>query len=212
MTTLLFVRHGFSVTNKSGKFTGQLDVPLAEVGELQAQQVSKYIYDNFEVDALYSSDSQRAVNTISPLADALGKKINLNKNLRELDVGKWQGEYVEDVKNNFAQRFADYQRDPWNNKCDGGESFEDMYNRAIDEIEKIVADNEDKTVVIATHGGVIKVLRCVWSGIDTSLLSTLEHVSNASLTIVKYIDNKYILENIGYDKFLTQSTGKMNLN
>ena len=70
MVTFLIVRHGFSASNVQATFTGQLDAPLIEKGFLQAEVVSKYIYDNYKVDAIYSSDLSRAVDTITPLSKA----------------------------------------------------------------------------------------------------------------------------------------------
>ena len=39
MTTLLIVRHGYSCANKENRFSGQMDVPLNEVGRRQAEEL-----------------------------------------------------------------------------------------------------------------------------------------------------------------------------
>ena len=81
-TKIIIIRHGFSETNKSKKFTGQMDIGLSDVGKKQAELVSSYLYDNYKIDKIYSSDLSRAVNTIKPLADKLGTSVVTNKGLR----------------------------------------------------------------------------------------------------------------------------------
>ena len=75
MTTILIVRHGFSESNKLKTFTGHIDAPLSDVGVEQARLTCEYIEKNYIIDNIYSSDLSRAVNTLKPLADALGIEI-----------------------------------------------------------------------------------------------------------------------------------------
>ena len=75
MTDLVILRHGYSEGNKEKRFSGQMNVPLDNVGKNQAESVAKFIADNFKVDAIYSSDLSRAYDTVKPLADKLGLEI-----------------------------------------------------------------------------------------------------------------------------------------
>lgn len=89
MTKLLFVRHGESIYNNASKFTGQKDIPLTELGEKQAEVTGKFLWENYPIDAVYSSDLSRAVNTAKPLADKLGLPIHTDPRFREIDLGEW---------------------------------------------------------------------------------------------------------------------------
>ena len=52
MTTLIFVRHGQSEGNLKKIFTGQLDIPLTELGRAQAQRTAEYLCANYSIDAI----------------------------------------------------------------------------------------------------------------------------------------------------------------
>ena len=69
--------------NKEKKFTGQLDLPLDVVGFFQADSIRDYILKEYKVDKIFSSDLQRAYDTVKPLADALQIEIVTSKALRE---------------------------------------------------------------------------------------------------------------------------------
>ena len=60
MTRLLFVRHGQSVANLERYFAGQINPALTELGRRQAECTAEFIAKTYSVDAVYSSDLQRA--------------------------------------------------------------------------------------------------------------------------------------------------------
>ena len=97
MVTLLLLRHGYSVYNKAKRFTGQQDIPLDTVGVLQAQSAAKYLTENYAINAVYSSDLCRAVDTARPTAERLGLPIHTDAALRELAMGVWEGMLFDDV-------------------------------------------------------------------------------------------------------------------
>lgn len=186
MTELLFIRHGYSEGNKDHRFSGQKDFPLDEAGRQQALDVADYLCRTFHVEAIYSSDLCRAYDTVKPLAEALSLPIHTMKALREVDVGLWEGVLRADVERQYPETYDLYRRKPGLVRFDGGESFAEMRARALDAVRTIVAENEGKTVVIATHGGVIRALRTLWEGIPLERMEEIPHVPNASVTVVKY--------------------------
>ena len=59
MTTLILVRHGQSVANLERIFAGHTDIPLTELGLLQAERTAAYL-EEYPIDCIYSSDLLRA--------------------------------------------------------------------------------------------------------------------------------------------------------
>lgn len=212
MTRLLIVRHGFSVTNKAKVFTGQMDVDLAPEGYCQAEAVCRYIAENFDVDAIYSSDLKRAVNTIQPLAKRLGFEIHTEKGIRELDVGQWQGRAVDDVKKEAQEQLEIYRADPANHGCPGGENYTDMCKRALPVFERIAKENDGRTVAVATHGGVIRIMTCVFRGLPLDEVKNIPHCPNASLMIVSYEDGNFIIEKESFNSYLDDHITEKGLN
>lgn len=206
MVHFIIIRHGYSAGNKEKRFTGQADVPLDEIGHAQAECTAAYVLKNFRVDSIYSSDLIRAYDTAKPLADALGLPIHQLKALREVDVGRWQGMLIEDVKKEYPEDFESYRSNPGLFSFPGGGSYLETMERARLAIESIAAENEGKTVVIATHGGVIRTLRAAWGGVAPENIKDIPHVPNASLTLADYQQGEVRLTNVGYTEHLSDRT------
>lgn len=185
MATLIYIRHGQSVFNSSGRFTGQLDVSLDETGVDQASLAAEYILAHFKVDGIFSSDLQRAYNTAKPISDALGIEICTMKSLRELDVGSWTGEYIEDVKTKYTQAFRSYMASPGTFVFKGGESYSDFADRAVNSALEIAEETKDGLAVVATHGGLIRALVSRIRNIPYEQISSIKITPNASITIIE---------------------------
>lgn len=206
MVYFIIIRHGYSTGNKEKRFSGQMDVPLDNIGLSQAKSIAEYIIENFKVDSIYSSDLCRAYETVKPIADALELPIHRCKKLREVDVGKWQGMLIEDVKKEFPESFELYRQNPGISQFDGGESYADVMIRGKLAFEKIAEENEGKTVVVATHGGVIRTLRASWNNIPAERIKDIPHVPNGSVTIAEYDKGNINWIQIGYIEHLTDKT------
>ena len=204
MTELLFVRHGYSEGNKDHRFSGQRDFPLAEAGHHQARELADYLRATYSVDAIYASDLCRAIDTVGPLAEMLSLPVHPMKALREIDVGLWEGVLREEVARRYPETYALYLNTPGLARFDGGESFAEMRERALSAVQKIVAENEGKTVVIATHGGVIRALRTLWENIPLAQMGRIPHVANASVTVVRYEGKAATLVAAGVCDYLTE--------
>ena len=210
MVKLIIVRHGYSVANKGHIFTGQLDMPLDEVGYEQAELVGKYVLENFSVDEIYSSDLSRAYNTALPVAKALSKEVKKVKELREVDVGLWGGKTFDEAKEEFPESYARYVECPGLSHFDGGESYAMARERISECFERIAAENEGKTVMVVAHGGVLRNLFGAWQGVSLARLTDMPRLSNASVTVAEY-DNKNKKANIllyGYTGHLEKLKNK----
>ena len=204
MTELLFVRHGYSEGNKTRRFSGQRDFPLDEAGRRQADEVSAYLRGAYHIDAIYASDLCRAADTVRPLAEALSLPIHERAALREIDVGLWEGVLRTDVERLYPESYALYLTTPGLLRFDGGESFAEMRDRALAEVQKILKKHEGGRVVIATHGGVIRVLRTLWESIPLGEMQNIPQVPNASVTVVRYEGESATLISAGMADHLTE--------
>ncbi|MBQ2754970.1 MAG: histidine phosphatase family protein [Clostridia bacterium] len=206
MVTFVIVRHGYSKGNKEKRFSGQMDVPLDEIGLSQAEAVAQYITENFKIDKIYSSDLSRAVDTVKPIAQKLGIPVNKVKELREADVGEWQGLLIETIKEQYAESFEFYRQNPGLARFDGGESYKELMDRSLVAFDKIAKENDGKTILVGTHGGVIRTLRAGWNNIPLENLKEIPHVPNASVTVVQYDKGKVNWLKIGCSDHLTEKT------
>lgn len=208
MVRFIIVRHGFSAGNKEKRYSGQRDVPLDEVGIKQAEAAAEYICKNFEVDSIYSSDLCRAYDTALPIAKKTGLTVTKLKDLREIYMGYWQGLSREEVAERFPETFEISRKTPGIIRFDGGESYKEAQERAISAFERIAEENQGKTVVVATHGGIIRAVRTAWEGVPIDRLHEIPDTSNASITVAEYTDGKVIFIKKGYNGHLEDTTSE----
>ena len=178
-TKLILVRHGRTAYNNLRRFTGQLDVPLDEAGEAQAERMAAYVLSHYAVDAICSSDLCRAQRTAKPVADALGLPIHPMGELRKRYVGWRQGKLFDEVKQESHLPHDDM-----------GESDEVFSARALSAIEQIVSLHHGKTVLVVTHGGFIRFLRLALEQIPHGQQKEIGTVGNATVSELEYQDGK----------------------
>lgn len=184
-TTLILVRHGFSVSNDKKYFTGSLDIPLTEIGRKQAQKCAEYLKD-FPIDVIYSSDLSRAMDTANPIAEIRQLPVHPDASLREINAGLWEGEYFTDLEKRFPVSYRMWKEDIGNARCDGGESVQAFSERILDGVTRIALAHPGKTVLIATHATPIRVLSTRACSLPISSMALVPWTPNASINIFEY--------------------------
>ncbi len=202
MTRLIISRHGYSTYNETRMYTGQVDVPLTELGLRQAKVTADYVASKYKIDAIYSSDLQRAMSTAIPLSQALGLPVICEPKLREIYGGLWENLYMPEIEETYCDDYQIYKSTIGLARCTGGESFAELQKRALDGIEKIVNENKDKTVFVSTHGGVLLALTAHWMGIPLEKMHETPPATNSSLTEVICHQETYQLVSYSFDEHL----------
>jgi broad specificity phosphatase PhoE len=159
---LLFVRHGQSEWNALGRWQGQADPPLSDLGRMQARLAARAISAATEREAapvagIVTSTLVRALETATIISDELQVyPLQLETDLIERDAGEWSGLTRTEIDERFPGYLDKGARPP-------GYEPDDLMlartRRAVDRIiERFSALNEPATVVVITHGGVIYTL------------------------------------------------------
>ena len=162
-TRILFIRHGETAWNRIKRIQGHIDIPLAETGVAQARRLAERLaheaHGDRRLDAIYSSDLQRAQQTAAPTALALGLALRLVEGLRERAYGVFQGHDSGEIAQRYPDDYAHWQtRDP-GFAPEGGESVRAFYHRVVHAVEAIVRAHPGERIACVTHGGV---LDCVY--------------------------------------------------
>src|SRR5260370_42562899 len=87
---LVLRRHGQAPWNVQGRFQGQTDIQLDEVGVEQAERAARLLAA-LRPDVIISSDLSRALATAAPLSRLTGLTVTTDKDLRERHGGAWGG-------------------------------------------------------------------------------------------------------------------------
>ena len=202
MTRLVISRHGFSEYNRTRQYTGQKDVSLTELGLMQAKCTAEYIAGTYKIDAIYSSDLIRAMSTALPLSEALGIPVIKEPLIKEIDGGLWEDLYMNEVEERFPEDYAVYTSTIGLARCTGGESLEELQNRALKGMIKIAEANDGKTVYVSTHGGVLLALTAYWMGLPLAKMHETPPATNSSVTEVTYDKGKFTIIKYSYDDHL----------
>ncbi len=200
-TKFIIIRHGQSIGNLQRKFLGHTDLDITELGYKQADAVAEYLKDE-KIDAVYSSDLQRAFHTVEPIANKRALKVIPMQGLREIFAGDWENEYADVLKNEFEKDYSIWKNDIGNARCTNGESVLELQQRVLDEIIKIAEENPGKTVCIGTHATPIRVLNAAARGISKDEIKDIPWASNASVTRVIYKDGKFEMLSYSEDEYL----------
>lgn len=211
MVKILLIRHGQSEGNVKRVFCGRIDYPLTAAGKEQGEETCKYIYSEYKVCGVYASELTRAKQTVEKLSGLTGIPLKPMAEFNELYGGKWEDETVPYIAEHFSDDFKVWEENVGDARPTGGESFEELKDRALKGMFKVARECEGKggVAVIATHGGVIRTLQCVLSGLPLSEMKNIPWVNNASVTTVVYEDGEFCLERVGYDAFLGDKRTKM---
>lgn len=204
MTRILLVRHGQSVANLDGIFAGQIDPALTELGLRQAQCTAEFIAKTYSVDAVYSSDLQRAYKTGLCIADRLGLTIHTDTGLREIFAGSWEGRRFDDLQAENSSAYQAWRQDIGHAQCPGGESIEALAGRVWETVRAIAEKNAGKTVVLALHATPIRVLQWHVSGRDLGYMQQIPWVSNASVSEFRYENGVMTPVKISQDAHLAE--------
>jgi probable phosphoglycerate mutase len=79
--------------------------------------------------------------------------------LEEINLGSWEGLTWKEVREKYPTEYEEWYQKRRYTKAPNGESYQDMIDRVLEAIHKIIASNKDN-VAIVTHGAVIMCLQC----------------------------------------------------
>lgn len=162
---LLLVRHGATLYNEQGRYTGQSDIPLSALGEHQAALLGKRLATE-PIDVIVSSDLQRTRATAQAIARHYGLPLYEDANLREVSLGRWESERFVDIKGRYPDQLTLWQVDSAHSAPHGGETITQARDRVVPALVCWQARYPQATMIWVTHGGVIGMLLCHLLGID----------------------------------------------
>lgn len=156
-TRILLVRHGQSEWNLTGRWQGQTDPPLTDLGRFQARSAARSLGT---VDAIWSSDLQRAAETAMIISGELGVgPVVLDPDLRERDAGEWQGltrAEIDEQYPGYLEPLPDTSGEGWMPQHPPGWEPDDVLavrvRRALLRIRREVGPGE---VLVIAHAGLL---------------------------------------------------------
>lgn len=171
--TLELLRHG---DTGQRSYRGQLDDPLTDLGWAQLRAATA----GCEWDAVVSSSLQRCAEFARELAAARGLPLQLDPRLAEYHFGDWQGVPIEQLAEADGDALGRFWADPVAHPPPGAETLAQFRARLSAALDDVAAQAGDRRVLVVTHGGAIRLLRCVAEGRGFGDMAGIE-VAHASL-------------------------------
>lgn len=162
MAKLFLMRHGKSVWNELGLWTGWRDVELNEIGIAEAQRAGEVLRDH-EIHRAYVSDLTRAKQTLLEIQKVLELEhliVQSNAALNERNYGIYTGKNKWEIKNEIGEDKFQALRRGWDVSIPEGETLKDVFMRVIPYYEdQIIANLRDsKNVLVVAHGNTLRAL------------------------------------------------------
>ena len=190
MATLLLARHGETDWNRTHRWQGFTGPPLNETGRRQAEELAAKVDD---LDAIYSSDSERARETARIVAARLGLSVTEDPRLREVNFGEWEGLTRQEINERYSGAFSRW------DACElaeptGGESDAAMAERVLQALSEIADRHAHDRVLVVTSGGPIRAVQAHASGIEQAVARRhFRRVDNCALLDLVIRDGSFAL-------------------
>lgn len=192
-TRLYLIRHGEVVGAGTARYNGHSDVSLSERGVAQYHQL-KERFAGAQIAACYTSDLSRCVTGAEILGAHLGVEPVKERNLRELDIGSWEGMTWTELMEKYPAEWQARLADIVNYRVPRGESLLDLQGRLMPVVNRIVERHRGEEVLVVAHGGANRVILLNAIGAPLSSLFNIEQ-SYCCLNIIDYYaDGKAVVK------------------
>ena len=170
---ILLARHGETPWNAEGRYQGQEDIALSEVGIGQATALGERLRD-LAIHRAIASPLSRARRTaeLALGVDRAGQ-LMFDGGLKEIAHGAWEGLLASEIDERDGERLRAWRDAPDTVQMpgEGGESLQQVLDRAWPAFARACAGlGPDDTLLVVAHDAVNRVLLCRILGIPLSKL------------------------------------------
>jgi broad specificity phosphatase PhoE len=161
--TIYYIRHGETEWNALGRLQGTQDIPLNDLGRVQATHAGGVLgqlvaRDGRDVTKLpfVASPLGRARATMELVRETLNLPATgytVDDRLREIGYGKWEGATLPEMQAADPVFYARRQTEKWTLAPEGGETYADVERRVRAWYDTLTSD-----MVAVAHGGTARAL------------------------------------------------------
>lgn len=188
MKRLLFWRHGRTEWNAAGRFQGQTDIALDDVGQEQARRAAALLA-GLKPAAIISSDLSRTRDTAAALADLTGLVPALDSRLRETYAGRWEGLSFAQIDELFPAESTAWKSGAVQVQPGGGETRLEVGRRvAAAALDAAAGMDPNGLLVVVTHGGATRSGLAQLLGLPEKYWAVLSGLANCHWSVLEEHD------------------------
>lgn len=191
-TTLYFVRHGETDYNRLRIMQGRrINSSLNDTGRRQALALANRFQD-LEFDAVYTSALNRTMETAEPiLKNRPDAAVRRSSDLDEMCWGVYEGVPSSDrLRDMLDEMHARWDGGDFDYCVEEGESIRDVQARGLRAVEHIVEEHPGQTVLIVTHGRLLRVVLSSLLDMGLEHMDDIDH-ANTGVNVVTYCQGAY---------------------
>jgi broad specificity phosphatase PhoE len=183
--TIYLIRHGETDLNKRGVVQGRgMDTDLNDLGRMQADAFYE-TYKDVPFDKIYTSTLKRTHQTVRKFIEK-GIPWTQYAGLDELAWGIHEGkDSTEEMRVAFANMMASWMKGDLHLKFENGESPLEVKERQLEVLERLIEENEAKTILICMHGRAMRLFLCLLTNRPISDMDEFPH-QNTTLYKLHY--------------------------
>lgn len=184
MTRIYLVRHAEAEGNLYRIAHGHYNGIITDRGYQQIAALEKR-FEKIHIDAVYASDLFRTRTTARAIYVPKGLPLITRKELREVDMGSWEGRTWQDLSVHEPEQLYNFNRDLSRWHIAGGETAAHVRDRMIAELRRIARDNEGKTVAVVSHGAALRITLGTLQGLSLEELGQTPHGDNTAVSLLE---------------------------
>jgi len=182
--TFYIVRHGETDWNTVGRWQGQTDIPLNDLGQSQAAALGEYLRTT-PLDRAVSSDLSRAYQTAQIATTSHRLTIEADPRWREFNAGLLEGKTWQEMNVQHPDVVAGMNADWYGHTFPDGESRYQLQQRAAAAFTDLLNDGRGSHIAIFTHGTTVRVLLAYLFPDRFTPPTSHPSIPNTSITIVQ---------------------------
>jgi probable phosphomutase (TIGR03848 family) len=182
MSTIFLIRHATNDFVKTGKLAGWTPgVHLSEEGQAQAEALGKRLAET-PINHLYASPLERTMETAQAIRQHHPHlEIEHTTGLGEVRYGDWEGMNIGTLRN--RKMWSVIQEYPSRAWFPNGETMRGVQQRAVEEVERLVAKHPNCIIAVVSHADVIKMVLAYYLGMHLDNFQRIM-VSPASISSI----------------------------
>lgn len=187
---LLLIRHALTA-HVGHKLSGwSSGVHLSEEGNKQAARLTERLHE-VQIDAVYSSPLDRALETAQPLAKDHKVRVRQREEIGEVKYGELEGKSLRTLAK--GKLWSKLQTWPSDVRFPGGESLRETQARAVAAIERLRADHPKQTVAVVSHGDWIRLSVAHYLGVHIDHYRRI-NVDPASVSAILFFESMPVVQ------------------
>lgn len=190
MTRIYLVRHAEAEGNLYRIAHGHYNGLITARGYKQIQALQRR-FEHIHIDAVYSSDLFRTRTTAKAVYLPKGLTLHTDPNLREVNMGIWEGRTWQQIRMEDEERMVDFNRHLERWQVPEGETVQQVLDRFLPTLTKIARENDGKTVAVFSHGAALRMVLGTLEGLTAEELGKTNHGDNTAISLLEYDEDGF---------------------